>query len=613
MLDVRELAFAYNAGRPDAIIALRGVSLQVAPGELVAIIGHNGSGKSTLAKLLSASLLPTSGSFSVDGVEATDDQLWEIRRRVGMVFQRPDDQLIANTVIDDVAFGPENLGLPREEIERRVHESLSTLGLADRRHAQISELSGGEKQRVALAGVLAMRPSYIILDEPTTMIAPAVARQVLRLAHDLRDRSGVALLHITHFMHEVVSFDRVIVMDGGRILMQGPPREIFARADELRAVGLDVPQVTQVAQRLRARGLPLPPAVLTANELAEQLAPLATGEDKETGRQGDKETPSGADRLSPGLPVSLSPGLPLLEARELRFTYMAGTPLAEEALRGVSCAVYPGETLALLGGTQAGKSTLIEFFAGLRVPPRAQLFAAGQDVAAPGFDLAGLREQVGIVFQQPETQLFEETVGLDVSFVPRRRKLPPAESRAIVERVLSEVGLDYETFRLRYVYALSGGQKRRVAIAGVLAAGPQVLILDEPVAGLDPRGRAELAALVADLTRRQGLTAILVGNTIDELAELADRAVVLHQGRVVMEGPLRELMRRAEELHALGLELSESAEAALVLRRVFPDLPTDLLHAEDLEAALAAQLGLPPDAEPGPTAALPVDEHANGS
>ena len=625
MLDVRELAFAYNAGRPDAIIALRGVSLQVAPGELVAIIGHNGSGKSTLAKLLSASLLPTSGSFSVDGVEATDDQLWEIRRRVGMVFQRPDDQLIANTVIDDVAFGPENLGLPREEIERRVHESLSTLGLTDRRHAQISELSGGEKQRVALAGVLAMRPNYIILDEPTTMIAPAVARQVLRLAHDLRDRSGVALLHITHFMHEVVSFDRVIVMDGGRVLMQGPPREIFARADELRAVGLDVPQVTQVAQRLRARGLPLPPAVLTANELAEQLAPLATGEDKETRRLGDKEirrqedkeTPSGAVRMSLGLPVSVSPDLPglppLLEARELRFTYMAGTPLAEEALRGVSCAVYPGETLALLGGTQAGKSTLIEFFAGLRVPPRAQLFAAGQDVAAPGFDLDGLRERVGIVFQQPETQLFEETVGLDVSFVPRRRKLPPAESRAIVERVLSEVGLDYETFRLRYVYALSGGQKRRVAIAGVLAAGPQVLILDEPVAGLDPRGRAELAALVADLTRRQGLTAILVGNTIDELAELADRAVVLHQGRVVMEGPLRELMRRAEELHALGLELSESAEAALVLRRVFPDLPTDLLHAEDLEAALAARLGLPPDAEPGPTAALPVDEHANGS
>jgi energy-coupling factor transporter ATP-binding protein EcfA2 len=256
--------------------------------------------------------------------------------------------------------------------------------------------------------------------------------------------------------------------------------------------------------------------------------------------------------------------------------------------------VRAGETLAILGGTQAGKSTLIEFFAALRVPPPGQLFADGKDVSAKGFDLDGLRERVAIVFQQPETQLFEEIVGMDVSFAPRRKGLPPAESRAIVERALTEVGLDYEQFRLRYVYALSGGQKRRVAIAGAIAAAPRLLILDEPVAGIDPRGRAELAELVADLTRRQGLTVVLVGNTIDELAELADRAVVMHEGRAVMEGPLRELMRRSEELRALGLELSEAAEAALVLRRVFPDLPGDLLHAEELEEALAARLGLPP-------------------
>ncbi|NTU81417.1 MAG: ATP-binding cassette domain-containing protein, partial [Chloroflexales bacterium] len=195
--------------------------------------------------------------------------------------------------------------------------------------------------------------------------------------------------------------------------------------------------------------------------------------------------------------------------------------------------------------------------------------------------------------QQPETQLFEETVGKDVSFVPRRRGVPPAESRAIVERVLTEVGLDYETYRLRYVYALSGGQKRRAAIAGVLAAGPRLLILDEPVAGLDPRGRAELADLIGDLSRREGFTVILVGNTIDELAELADRAIVMHQGRVVAQGPLRALLRHADELHALGLELSEAAEVALALRHLFPDLPADVLHIEELEAALAARLGLP--------------------
>jgi energy-coupling factor transport system ATP-binding protein len=606
MIDVRNLSFAYNAGRPDEIVALREVSLRVAPGEMVAIIGHNGSGKSTLARILAAILTPTSGAFSVDGLAGDEAHTWEIRRRVGLVFQRPDDQLIANTVIDDVAFGPENLGLPRDEIEARVRASVAALGLGDRLHAQISELSGGEKQRVAIAGVLAMQPSYIILDEPTTMIAPAMARQVMRLAHDLRERAGVAVLHITHFMHEVVGFDRIVVMDGGRVLLEGPPAEVFARADELRAVGLSVPQITRLGQRLRARGLALPPAVLTAEELATALATLAGPKtiDKGPTPGSQPKHPSsardgsahqgGSERPSPLVSGPSSNGAPpLLEAEDLRFTYMAGTPLAEEALRGVSCQVHAGETLALLGGTQAGKSTLIEFFAGLRSPGEGQLRFEGQDVAGPGFDIGRLREAVGIVFQQPETQLFEETVGKDVSFVPRRRGLPPAESRAIVERVLNEVGLDYETFRLRYVYALSGGQKRRAAIAGVLAGAPRVLILDEPVAGLDPRGRAELAALIAGLSRREGLTVILVGNTIDELAELADRAIVLHQGAVVMEGALRELLRRADELHALGLELSEAAEAALTLRRVFPDLPTDVLRIEELEEALAARLGLP--------------------
>jgi energy-coupling factor transport system ATP-binding protein len=598
MLDVQNLSFAYNADRPDAIVALRDVALRVEPGQLVAIIGHNGSGKSTLAKLLAGILEPTKGTISVDGIPATPANVWEIRRRVGMVFQRPDDQLIANTVIDDVAFGPENLGLPRDEIERRVRESLAALGLAGLTHAQISELSGGEKQRVAIAGVLAMQPSYMILDEPTTMIAPALARQLIRLAHELRDRVGLAILHITHFMHEVVSFDRVIVMDAGRVLMEGSPREIFARAEELHAIGLAAPLVAELGTRLRARGVDLPSPVLTAQELADALS-SGGGEQGIEGRewgQGNSDgKPVNGSALTVGAvdsaaqPPAPNPR-PLIDVRDLQFTYLAGTPLAQQALRGVTCTLFEGETLAILGGTQAGKSTLIEFFNALRRPRPGHVFFEGQDIAAPKFDLNRLRQQVGIVFQQPETQLFEDTVGKDVSYVPRRKNLPPAESRAIVEQVLNEVGLDYETFRLRYIYALSGGQTRRVAIAGALAAEPRVLILDEPVAGLDPRGRAELAELITNLAKRAGLTVVLVGNAVDELSELADRAIVMHEGRVVMEGPLRELLRRADELHALGLELSEPAEIALTLRPLFPDLPTDLLRIEELEEALAQRL-----------------------
>ncbi|HEU4322132.1 MAG TPA: energy-coupling factor transporter ATPase [Roseiflexaceae bacterium] len=582
MLEAFELSFAYNAGRPDAIQALRGVDLRVAPGELVAVIGHNGSGKSTLARLLAGVLLPTGGRIAVDGVPCDAEHIWDIRRRVGMVFQQPDDQLIANTVIDDVAFGPENLGLPRAEIERRVERVLGALGLADLAGAQISELSGGQKQRVAIAGVLAMQPDYLILDEPTTMIAPRRARQVLALARELRDTLGLAVIHITHFMREVVDFDRLVVMDSGSVLVEGPPREVFGRAAQLRAVGLDVPLATEVGAQLRARGLTLPEVLLTPAELADALPPPTAQALSSADKSALTDTSVPADNSK----LNTQNSTLLIEARGLRFTYLADTPLAQEALRGVDCALYEGETLAILGGSQAGKSTLIEFFNALRVPPRGQLFFEGEDIAAPGFDIQRVRERVGMVFQQPESQLLEDTVGKDISYAPRRRGLPPEESRALVRQALADVGLDYEAFRLRYIHALSGGQKRRVALAGVLAARPAVLILDEPVAGLDPRGRAELAALIADLTRRLGQTVVLVGSAVDDLAELADRALVLHEGRVVMEGPPRALLRRAAELHDLGLELGGLAEIALALRARLPDLPTDLLHIDELVEAI---------------------------
>jgi energy-coupling factor transport system ATP-binding protein len=583
MLEARALSFTYNAGQTDAITALDCVSLQIAPGELVAIIGHNGSGKSTLAKLLCAVFDPTAGQLSVDGLAYQPDTVWEVRRRVGMVFQRPDDQIVANTVIDDVAFGPENLGLPRTDIERRVADALDLLGLTALGQTPVSELSAGEKQRLAIAGVLAMQPAYLILDEPTTMLAPRRARQLIELLHDLRTRLGTAIVHITHFISEVVGFDRVIVLDGGRVLLEGTPREIFAHADTLESVGLAVPRVTALAHRLQAHGVNLPGVVLTANELATALAAHAL------------PPPAVARALPPAITAAEPTAAPLIETRNLRFTYLDGTPLARPALRGVSCRLFPGETLAVIGGTQAGKSTLIEFFNGLRRAPIGTVFFEGRDVAAPGFALTQLREAVGIVFQQPEAQLFEETVGKDVSYVPRRKKLAPAVSRELVARALSDVGLDYETFRLRYVYALSGGQKRRVALAGVLAAQPRVLILDEPVAGLDPRGRGELVALIRDLTHRLGLTVVLVGNALDDLITLADRVLVLHEGRVALEGAPRALLHQADQLTALGLELGESAGIALALRSVCPDLPTDVLDLDELESALLPRLRLPSD------------------
>ncbi len=271
MITINNVTFNYSAlGEEDVPPALKNVNLTIGEGETIAIIGHNGSGKSTLVKLLAAVLHPTEGNILVDDMPttATDERLWTIRQRVGIVFQNPDDQLVANTVIDDIAFGPENLGLPRHEINERIEEAMALLGLESYASMAISELSVGQKQRVTIAGVLAMRPRYLLLDEPTTMISGQTARHLLETARRLAQERGITVIHITHFMHEVIDFQRVIVMDAGHLVMDGTPAEIFARADELQAVGLDVPMVTRLGQRLRQQGWSqMPEVVLSVEQL----------------------------------------------------------------------------------------------------------------------------------------------------------------------------------------------------------------------------------------------------------------------------------------------------------------------------------------------------------
>lgn len=275
MIEVNNVTFNYSAqGEQDAPPALRNVSLTLHESETIAIIGQNGSGKSTLAKLLAAILRPNTGSILVDGLrtDAGGEAIWTIRQRVGIVFQNPDDQLVANTVIDDIAFGPENIGLPRFEIEERVQEALQLLGLESFAETTLSELSVGQKQRVAIAGVLAMRPRYLLLDEPTTMISGQTAHHLLAMVQRLARERGITVIHITHYMHEVTSFQRIVVMNEGRIMMDDTPSNVFAHTDELQTLGLDVPMVTHLGKRLRARGWThIPEVVLSADELKAGL------------------------------------------------------------------------------------------------------------------------------------------------------------------------------------------------------------------------------------------------------------------------------------------------------------------------------------------------------
>jgi energy-coupling factor transporter ATPase len=274
MIEIEGVSFSYRTGKTDAVPALRGLDLKIEPGQLVAIIGHNGSGKSTFVKLLTAVLYPTEGEIRIDGIPVREENQWEIRERVAVVFQDPDDQLIMNRVADDVAFGPENLGLPREEIANRVEFALRALGLKEISERLIEDLSPGQKQRVAIAGALAMRPHFLILDEPTSLLPAPVAGRLISTVKDLNRREGMGVLHITHSMSEAALFDRVIVMDAGRLVMNGTPAEVFRRVDELREVGLDVPLGASLAHRLRSRGVSLRGDILNEADLRAAISGL---------------------------------------------------------------------------------------------------------------------------------------------------------------------------------------------------------------------------------------------------------------------------------------------------------------------------------------------------
>ena len=277
IIDTSKLVFEYirrdEEGNVESINrAIDEVDISVEKGSFIAILGHNGSGKSTLAKHLNAILVPTEGTVWVDGMDTTDDdKLWDIRQTAGMVFQNPDNQIIANIVEEDVGFGPENIGVPTEEICKRVEESLKAVGMYEYRKHSPNKLSGGQKQRIAIAGIMAMKPACIVLDEPTAMLDPNGRKEVIRTIRELNKKEQVTVILITHYMEEVVHADKVIVMDGGKVVMEGTPRDIFSRVEELKKYRLDVPQVTLLAYELKQKGFPIPDGILTIEELTDSI------------------------------------------------------------------------------------------------------------------------------------------------------------------------------------------------------------------------------------------------------------------------------------------------------------------------------------------------------
>ncbi len=585
LIEISRLYHTYEGSGTEPIDALRGVSLTIHPGEFVAVVGTNGSGKTTLARHLNALLLPTRGEVRVAGLDTRQEAAWPaVRSQVAMVFQQPEDQIIATTVEDDVAFGPENLGLPADEIEGRVRWALETVRMWELRNRPPHLLSVGQQQRAAIAGALALRPRCLVLDEATAMLDPAGGREVLALLQRLH-ADGVTIVLITHHMAEAVLAERVIVLSEGGVAFDGAPRRFFACPNHVTRLGLELPPVADLAARMVRRWPDFPAGLFDLDDVVDALA----------FRNVQIEPLSFTD------PPFASNGRPSVAARDLRYTYLSGTPLAVRALDGVSVEVHAGESVALLGATGSGKSTLLQHLAGLLEPQDGHVLIAGKDAHARQTDRRFLREQVGILFQRPEEQLFETYVGDDVAFGPRQLGLDREAVRERVRRAMEAVGLPFLDYKDRFTQSLSGGERRKAALAGVLALHPKTLLLDEPTAGLDPQSRRDLLATLRHLNREEGLTLVVATHNMDDVTALARRVVVLEEGRVALRGSTRQVFSQAERLRALGLDVPAAVAVMAALRERGLPVPAGALTLDEVEAAIVAG-----------TAPLPVSETERG-
>ncbi len=595
LIEVSGLRYSYpHAAAP----ALDGVSFSVEAGEYLAVVGANGSGKSTLARCLNGLLTPPPRSVSVAGHDPSDPKGRRLTRRaLSLVFQSPPDQIVASVVEEDVAFGLENLGTSPEDMRPRVRAALERVGLWELRYASPRFLSSGQQQRLAVAGALAMAPACLVFDEATAMIDPAGREEILRLMDELV-AGGAAILHITHDMSEAARAQRALVLSRGRLVYDGPPAGLFASPD-LASLGLGLPEAAVLA---RALGLaPLPgeeSAALASRVVAAGFKPAPTKGADEASETEAAPTPEG-----PSAPPAFA-----LDGASYR--YMAGTEDERLALDGVSCELARGRRLALVGATGSGKSTALQLVAALAQPSAGRAVVLGRDTSDPSVELRSLRMAAPLSIQRPESAIFEPYAGDEVAFGPRNRGLSGAALVDAVRRAMDAVGLAYDEFRDRPSRALSGGQKRRLALASVLAMAPEILVLDEPGSALDPVSRAELMGLL--LSAEEGGRSVVFSTHAMEEAARADAVAVMIRGRLAAYGSPEEIFGKGWD-DSWGLKRPFAAELAAELSRAygaqgFDDASLSALRAAVTPAALVAALAAPSAGTSAPSAGTSAQE-----
>jgi len=564
IIEVHNLSFSYPRGPK----ALRNINLTVKKGEIVAVMGRNGAGKTTLCYCLTG-IIPNiifgdyDGTVKIAGMNPLENDVYEIATKVALVRQVPDTQLITPYLRMEVAFGPENLGLPRDEILRRIKWALSVTRLEGLEYRAPEELSGGQKQRAALAAGLAMLPDIFILDEPTSQLDSIGTMEFFSLIKELNEKYGKTVFITTHKTEEIVRIaDRIYLLDKGEIVAEGTPSEICGKVELLKKIGVKIPQISELFHRLKKeKGINVEKIPITVEEAASMLRKLLGNGVISIKTQKRKESLSKMEKK------------PIIEVKDISFAYPGEPPV--EALKKVNIQIHEGEFLALIGQNGSGKTTLAKILVNLLTPNEGKVLFRGVDIT--NYDVAEIAKRVGFILQNPDYQIFNLSVEEEIAFGLKNLRLPEEEIKKRIEEVMDVFNLT--KLRSAFPLSLSFGDRKKVAVASVIAMNPEVVILDEPTTGQDLEGRYSIVKLAKELNKK-GKTIIMITHDMDLVAEYADRVVVLGMGEVLMVGSPREVFSRPEELRKTYISPPQITQLAQKMKSC--GMPPDILSVDEM-------------------------------
>lgn len=569
IINVDDVSFSYGTQTEQA---LSHVSLSVNKGDFIGIIGPSGAGKSTLAACLSGAVPhhytgTFFGSVLVDDHDTCEVSLTDISQIVGSVLQDIDTQMVASVVEDEMLFGLENFGVPHDQIKQRVSETLKTVGISDLRDREIATLSGGQKQKVAIAAILAMRPSVLVLDEPTAALDPASSTLVFETLREANRALGITIVVVEQKVALLSEYcNRVLVLDHGQIALQGEPHEVFAHTDELRAIGVDCPRVTRIFNSLEVDGLASGTPCLDVDE-AERLIAGIVDPDRAT---SDTQAPAGSPH-APSLRPHAKDAEPVLTFDHVEFSY----PHGGAAVHDLNLTLYPGELVGIVGQNGAGKTTLTKLLTGLLKPASGSIRVTGLDTAS--VPTSRIAREVATLFQNPDRQICKDTVLDEVAFGLELAGIDRAEALRRAQLVIDRFGLPAN----EAPFSLSRGQRQMVALASVVVVEPKIVVLDEPTSGLDYRECMTVMETVRTMAER-GCAVIMVCHDMEVVSDFAERIVVMANGRILDRGRTHELFSNIELMQRAYVEPPQVIELSRRLASTVSPAFTQVSEVTDI-------------------------------